>query len=109
MIVRDVYDLPTSRHIYGTTSPTAEELGLVTPADVRALVAARYAPAGATLVVVGDVTATDALAAAERAFGKTAGRAPARLESSAPFPRPRDRVTVVDRGNFTQFLKQALL
>ncbi len=97
VIVRDLFDLPTARHPYGTTSPTAEEIAEVTPADVRALIAARYAPAGTTLMVAGDVVATAAGDAADRALGQGPPRAPPGLGITEPFARERDRVTVVDR------------
>lgn len=97
VIVRDAYDLPTARHPYGTTSATAAELAEVTPQDVRLITTARYVPGGATLIVVGDVAASDVMAAAERALGGGAPKVPPRLDLTEPFAREHDRVTLLDR------------
>lgn len=97
VIVRDLFDLPTARHPYGTTSPTAEEIAEVGPADVRALLATRYVPAGASLIVAGDVVATAVGDAADRALGRGPARLAPGLGLTEPFARERDRVTVVDR------------
>jgi predicted Zn-dependent peptidase len=97
VIVRDVYDLPTARHPYGTTSATAAEIAEVTAADVRSITKARYVAAGSTLVVVGDVGASDAVTVAEGALSSTSPKPLPRLDRTEPFARDHDRVTLVDR------------
>lgn len=66
-----------------------------------------YVPANATLVVVGDVDAGDALRRAETAFGAIpAGEAPARLRASEPPQLGERRVTIRKPGT-TAYLKVA--
>ncbi|MEJ3743887.1 pitrilysin family protein [Actinomycetes bacterium KLBMP 9797] len=57
------------KHPYAVQTPTAEQVGAVRPAQLRALHGERLHPAGATLVLVGDVAPGKALDAAERALG----------------------------------------
>ena len=49
--------------------PTAASVGAITPADVAAFYARHFGPAGTTIVVAGDVSDADALAAVTRLFG----------------------------------------
>ncbi|GAA4680254.1 M16 family metallopeptidase [Phytohabitans rumicis] len=57
------------KHPYAVQTPEVEQVRAVRPAQVRALHAERLHPAGATLVLVGDITPDKALDAAERALG----------------------------------------
>lgn len=97
VIVRDVYDLPTARHPYGTASATAAEIADVTAVDVRAIVGTRYVAAASSLVVVGDVAASEAMVLAERAFAGASPKPLMRLDLTEPFARDHDRVTLADR------------
>jgi zinc protease len=56
-------------HPYSVQTPDAEQVRAVEPADLRALHAERTHPAGAVLVLVGDLDPDRALDAAERALG----------------------------------------
>lgn len=71
------------KHPYGRDLPTAREVRAITPASLRALHGAQVSPAGALLVMVGDVAPRKALDLAERALsgwsadGRTAVTMPA--------------------------------
>jgi zinc protease len=56
------------RHPYATQTPTPEQVRAVTPGALRTLHTDRVHPAGATLVIVGDLTPQKAIDAAERAL-----------------------------------------
>jgi predicted Zn-dependent peptidase len=56
-------------HPYAVQTPEPGEVKAVEPLDLRALHTERVHPAGATLVLVGDLQPEDALDAAERALG----------------------------------------
>ncbi|HZM75171.1 MAG TPA: pitrilysin family protein [Candidatus Limnocylindrales bacterium] len=56
-------------HPYAVQTPGVEEVRAVDPADLRALHAERLHPAGATLVLVGDIDLDDAIALAEARLG----------------------------------------
>lgn len=71
-------------HPYGRDLPTSEEVGAVTPAQLRALHAARLAPAGSALVLVGDLTPARLTAAAEKALSGWASTRPAPAPVAAP-------------------------
>lgn len=67
--------------------PTAASVGAITPADVADFYARHFGPAGTTIVVAGDVSDRDALAAVTRVFGgwrravATGAEAPAPLST----------------------------
>lgn len=90
-------------HIYGT--PRSGSMQSVERIDRDAIVrchAARYRPADATLVVVGDVTEEVAVREAERAFGSWAEGRP---EAGAALPgtaRQPTAVSLVDRPDAPQ-------
>ena len=66
-----------------------------------------YIPNNATLVIVGDVDAEDALRRAERAFGGIeSGPAPPRIRTEEPTQTGERRVTVIREGT-TAYLKVA--
>src|SRR5687767_14129979 len=56
------------RHPYAVQTPTPEQVETVGPGALRTLHSERVHPAGATLVLVGDVSPDKAVAAAERAL-----------------------------------------
>ena len=55
---------------------TAESVGRITRAEVRAFHAAHYRPAGSAIIAAGDVTLEEVVALAERFFGDWSGEAP---------------------------------
>jgi zinc protease len=77
IFARDVY----GRHPYGRR-PTPASYKAITQADVTTFAGRRLRPAGALLVVAGDLTLGRARALAVRAFGTWRGAPPA----AAPFP-----------------------
>jgi zinc protease len=93
-----------STHRYGKPQAgSAEQIASFTPAELTAFHASRYRPAGAFLVVVGDVSAS-VLPALEQAFGGwTAGPAPAAVPA-VPAPRQLSRRTIwlVDKKDAAQ-------
>jgi len=91
-------------HRYGRPlSGAAAELGSFSVAELRAFHASRYAPAAATLVVVGDVTAA-VLPALDKAFGSWKGPAVAPAAPAVPTPpQLRGRTLwLVDKKNAAQ-------
>jgi predicted Zn-dependent peptidase len=85
-------------HRYGTSAiGTTATLAAFTRQQLAAFHAERYRPTGATLIVVGDVTAATVLPLLENAFGGwTAERTSPRVAVPAA-PRQRQReVTIVD-------------
>ena len=69
------HDHPYGHGVMGTTRTLAE----MTIDEVRAFHAARYVPSAATLIVSGDITPSEVIAAATSAFGSWTGP---RLESA---------------------------
>ncbi|MEW5927406.1 MAG: pitrilysin family protein [Gemmatimonadota bacterium] len=99
-ILRFVYaeGSPFARPISGTSA----SLQGLTRQDVAAFHAARYRPAGATMIVAGDLGADQAVDVAEACLGDWAG---APDPSPAPDIRPREdapRVVLVDRPGSVQ-------
>lgn len=96
------------RHPYAVQTPEPEDVRKVRPAQLRALHAERLHPAGATLVLVGDVQPEKALDAAERALGRwNGGGKSADLPPTPPLqPQP---LLLVDRpGSVQSSLRMAL-
>jgi zinc protease len=88
-------------HPYGWSLPDAREVETTTAAQLRRLHGDRVRPAGATLVIVGDVTANSALDIAERSLGDWVGAAStARID--APPPLRRLPLLVIDRPGSVQ-------
>jgi zinc protease len=84
------------------TSGTSAALQGLTRQDVEAFHAARYRPAGATMIVAGDLSADAAVDVAEACLGDWAG---APDPSPPPDIRPREdapRVVLVDRPGSVQ-------
>ncbi|MGC4809808.1 M16 family metallopeptidase [Micromonospora sp. DT228] len=96
------------RHPYATQTPEPGQIRAVRPAALRTLHSERVHPAGAQLVVVGDVQPEKALDAAERALGGWAGAGRvAELPATPPLePGP---LLLVDRpGSVQSSLRIAL-
>ncbi|MBF9133327.1 insulinase family protein [Plantactinospora sp. S1510] len=89
------------KHPYAVQTPEPEQIEAVRPAQLRTLHAARVRPAGAILLLVGDVQPAKALDAAERALaGWTGDGAPGELpEVPALEPGP---LLLVDRPDSVQ-------
>ena len=61
------------KHPYSIQTPAPEQVEAVTPGTLRTLHAERLHPAGATLVIVGDIAPEKAIVAAERMLSKWDG------------------------------------
>lgn len=101
-------DTPYGHRLGGTT----KSLKAITASDIKTAYASSWQPGGATLLLVGDITADQAKAEAEKLFADWKGSA-----SAAPVPRaatafPAPRVIVVDMPGAGQagigFAKPAL-
>jgi predicted Zn-dependent peptidase len=96
------------RHPYAVQTPTPEQVEAVGAGALRTLHNERVHPAGATLVLVGDVNPEKAIAAAERALAKWDGDG---LDVELP-PTPELKagpLTLVDRpGAVQSSLRMAL-
>jgi zinc protease len=89
-------------HPYGRPNDgTPESIARVTREDLIAFHRAWFAPNNALLAIVGDLTADEAFAAAERAFGTWARREPPSIKVANP-PPPARRVIVIDRPGSAQ-------
>jgi len=88
-------------HPYARTLPHPEEVRAVTPAQLRSLAGARVVPAGALLLLVGDVRPAAALDAVEKALADwPAGTAAPR--PAAPPPIEPGPTRLVDRPGAVQ-------
>jgi predicted Zn-dependent peptidase len=74
----------------------------LTPDDVRAFHAARFGPAAATLVVVGDLTGVDVAALGRTVFDGWSGATPARATTPAATTGGARRIVLVDRPGSVQ-------
>ncbi len=89
-------------HPYGRVDTTPEALRAMKRTDLQRWHRTHFVPANAFLVAVGDVTPERIQQAAERAFGRWRGRAPATTElPSLPERRARE-VVLVDRPGAVQ-------
>jgi zinc protease len=89
------------RHPYAVQTPTPEQVRTVSPGALRTLHAERVHPAGATLVIVGDVTPDKAIDAAERALSTWDGNGKDVELPAIPDLRPGP-LTLVDRPGAVQ-------
>ena len=89
-------------HPYGLPNTgTPESLASITRADLQAYHKAWFVPNNMLLAIVGDVTKEEALAAANRVFGKWGSVPLPALKLSEP-PPPARRVIVVDMPDAVQ-------
>lgn len=89
-------------HPYGRPSAgTPQSAAAITRDDLVAFHKAHYVPGNAILAVVGDVTAEDAFARVEKAFGGWSAPTPAAVTFPEP-PEPTRRVVVVDKPGAVQ-------
>ena len=88
-------------HPYGRR-PTTESVRAITRADLVAFQRARLRPAGALLVVAGDMNLADARRLATQAFGSWRGLAPAPLAARAVPARARTEIILVHRPGSVQ-------
>jgi zinc protease len=89
-------------HPYGLPgSGTPESLHSITAADLQAFHQRFYAPNNAILAVVGDVTADEAFAGAERVFGNWTRREVAPVSVAEP-PLPTRRLIIVNKPDAVQ-------
>lgn len=88
-------------HPYGVIMPEAQDLTAVSPAMVRGVHRRRVTPADAILVLVGDLSPSKAIAAAERAFAGWTGKS-ARPKLPVMDPRTTGPVVLVDRPGSVQ-------
>jgi predicted Zn-dependent peptidase len=96
------------RHPYAIQTPAPEQVEAVTPGTLRTLHAERLHPAGATLVIVGDIAPQMAIAAAERMLAKWDGAGSAVELPATPELKPGP-LTLVDRpGSVQSSLRLAL-
>ncbi|CAN5721416.1 hypothetical protein BH24ACI5_BH24ACI5_24510 [soil metagenome] len=89
-------------HPYGKPDAgTPESLSAITRADLQAFHKRWFVPNNAILAIVGDVTAEEAFAGAERAFGNWA-RADVPATGVSEVPPPARRVVIIDRPGAVQ-------
>jgi zinc protease len=89
-------------HPYGRPGEgTPQSIGKITRDDLVAFTRTWFVPNNALLAVVGDLTADEAFAAAEKAFGGWAKRDVPPVKPVDP-PQPTRRVVVIDRPGSAQ-------
>jgi len=89
-------------HPYGRPNEgTPDSIGRITRDDLVTFHRTWFVPNNALLAIVGDLSAEEALAAAEKAFGSWARREVPAIKVIDP-PPPTRRVVVIDRPGSTQ-------
>jgi zinc protease len=89
-------------HPYGKPDAgTPESLGGITRGDLQAFHKRWFVPNNAILAIVGDVTAEEAFAGADRAFGNWT-RADVPVAVTSEVPPPARRVVIIDRPGAVQ-------
>ncbi|MEU5905849.1 pitrilysin family protein [Micromonospora sp. NPDC047527] len=96
------------RHPYATQTPEPSQIRAVRPAALRTLHAERVHPAGAQLVVVGDVQPEKALDAVERALGGWVGAGRTATLAATPPLEPGPLLLVDRPGSVQSSLRVAL-
>ena len=92
-----------SQHRYGTlTIGTAASVKGFTVTDMRQFHSRNYAPANAALIVTGDITAANAVARLETAFGAWKGTAPAAAPIAAAAQLTTRQVDLIDKPDAAQ-------
>ncbi len=90
-------------HPYGKPdSGTPASLAAITRDDLVAFHKAYFAPNNAILAIVGDLTAGEAFAGAERVFGDWARNDAIKVDPPTDAPPPTRRVVVIDRPGAVQ-------
>ncbi|MGH7701587.1 MAG: insulinase family protein [Gemmatimonadales bacterium] len=89
------------RHPYGR-SPTPASVQAITRDDVTAFREARFRPAGALLVLAGDITLPEAKHLAVKAFGEWTGRPAPVPPTGAPPTRLKTEILLVHRAGSVQ-------
>jgi zinc protease len=89
------------KHPYAVQTPTPEQVKAVGAGALRTLHAERVHPAGATLVIVGDITPEKAIDAAERALSTWDGNGKEADLPAVPELKPGP-LTLVDRPDAVQ-------
>nr|WP_205807303.1 pitrilysin family protein [Micromonospora sp. HNM0581] len=97
-----------ARHPYAVQTPEPEQVAAVRPAALRSLHAQRVHPAGAVLVLVGDLRPERALDAAGRALGGWSGAGHVAEAPPAPPPRPGPLLLVDRPGSVQSSMRVAL-
>ena len=102
-IANVVFDrLVFGQHPYGRPGQgSVESIERITQADLVAFHRAWFVPNNAVLAIVGDLSASEAFAAAERAFGSWPRRDVTEVVPATP-PAPARRVVVIDRPGSAQ-------
>ena len=92
------------QHRYGTAAVGTEaSLTALSTADLRAFHQRWYQPTQARLIVVGDISATDAVARLDRVFGGWVATAPVRRAPVATAPQLQQRqIVIVDMPEAAQ-------
>ncbi len=88
-------------HPYGKR-PSATSVRSLTADDMKAFRRLRLVPAGALLVVAGDITLARARELAQQHFGKWTGSAPAAARRPAPPARTKTEILLVHRPGSVQ-------
>ena len=88
-------------HPYGRRADPAS-IKSITRDDIVAFHAARVRPAGALLVVAGDLSLAEATRLATNAFGSWRGAAPASVQAAAPPRRTAREIVLVHRAGSVQ-------
>jgi len=94
-------------HPYGHQQPTAAEVAAVEREAVLALHASRIHPAGARLIIVGDIDTEATSAAVEKALGDWNGRGEPRGMEPLPEPVPGPLILVDRPGSVQSALRVA--
>lgn len=91
------------QHRFGTMSiGTAAAVKGLTAADMRQFHAQNYVPSNAVLIVTGDITAANAVARLESAFGSWKGTAPATVTVPAAPQLTARQVFLIDKPDAAQ-------
>jgi zinc protease len=91
-------------HRYGTPQMgTAETIKTLTPADLRAFYTSAFRPENATLLAIGDFSASNVMPMFEKNFGAWKSSAPAASEKLPPVEQPSSRqIYLVDKPEAPQ-------
>lgn len=97
ILYRELFTLPTTVHPYSRYDALPGDLERLTLEDCRAWHKAHFVPTNTSLVVVGDVSADEVLAAASKRFAAWKGEPAPNPSFSLPFPQTERNVYLVDR------------